>query len=281
MDGAYVSIKSVEEGSQTLSKARTTRRGAQQPLVIKEEATVVECSLIKEETEEEAIDDVKVKEEAPRLDLTPGHVKSEYEEAASSWSRHMKGEDDGDTGGGAEAASDLAAPLLPESSPSSESDTDDSDDWGETSKVELSKARRRNVWASAGKQPSVATASPREYKHAGLLDFLIPYLRPSRSSQTLSRSASPPEDPPYPSASRVRRGPSRSRSPRDRSRRGRSSSAERRSQGPGAKPRLPESKLAECYHFALSLVPMLKALDYNRREAAKVRIINLLQGIDR
>ncbi|KAM8887942.1 uncharacterized protein ACB058_021054 [Synchiropus picturatus] len=281
MDGACVSIKPVEEGSESLSKARTTRRDATQPLVIKEEATVVECSLIKEETEEEAIDDVKVKEEATRLHLTPAHVKSEYVEAASSWAPHMKGEDDGDNGGGAEAASGLTAALLPETSPSSESDTDDSDDWGETSKVELSKARRRNVWASAGKQPNVAAASPREYRYAGQLDFLVPYLRPSRSSQTLSGSASPPEDPSCPSASSVRRGPSRSRSPRDRSRRGGSSSAERRSQGPGAKPRLPESKLAECYHFALSLVPMLKALDDNRREAAKVRIINLLRGIDR
>lgn len=42
----------------------------------------------------------------------------------------------------------------------------------------------------------------------------------------------------------------------------------------------PESELDESYHFALSLVPLLHKLDHNRRQQAKIGILNLLQQIE-
>ncbi|XP_056882326.1 transcription factor Adf-1-like [Takifugu flavidus] len=41
-------------------------------------------------------------------------------------------------------------------------------------------------------------------------------------------------------------------------------------------PSKPESELDECYHFALSLVPLLHRLDHNNRQHAKIGILNLL-----
>lgn len=43
-------------------------------------------------------------------------------------------------------------------------------------------------------------------------------------------------------------------------------------------PSKPESDLDECYHFALSLVPLLHRLDHNNRQHAKVGILNLLSA---
>lgn len=42
----------------------------------------------------------------------------------------------------------------------------------------------------------------------------------------------------------------------------------------------PESDLDESYHFALRLVPLLYKLDHNRRQQAKIGILNLLQQIE-
>ncbi|XP_053710412.1 zinc finger protein 577-like isoform X2 [Synchiropus splendidus] len=125
----------------------TRRAGVQQLLVVmKEEEDATEqqeCSssldqegqeppLIKEEPEEEDLD--QIKEEATQFSLTPVQVKSEDDGATSSWTQHMKTEADGDTCGGAEAASDLDTPLLPDHqrSPCSDSDTEDSEDWRDT-----------------------------------------------------------------------------------------------------------------------------------------------------
>lgn len=41
-------------------------------------------------------------------------------------------------------------------------------------------------------------------------------------------------------------------------------------------PSKPVSDLDECYHFALSLVPLLHRLDHNNRQHAKIGILNLL-----
>ncbi|XP_053707046.1 zinc finger and SCAN domain-containing protein 23-like [Synchiropus splendidus] len=122
----------------------TRRAGVQHLLVMKEEEDATEqqeCSssldqegqeppLIKEEPEEEDLD--QIKEEATQFSLTPVQVKSEDDGATSSWTQHMKTEADGDTCGGAEAASDLDTPLLPDHQRSPCSDTVDSEDWRET-----------------------------------------------------------------------------------------------------------------------------------------------------
>ncbi|XP_053709852.1 uncharacterized protein LOC128752551 isoform X2 [Synchiropus splendidus] len=122
----------------------TRRAGVQQLLVMKEEEDATEqqeCSssldqegqeppLIKEEPEEEDLD--QIKEEATQFSLTPVQVKSEVDGATSSWTQHMKTEADGDTCGGAEAASDLDTPLLPDHQRSPCSDSVDSEDRRET-----------------------------------------------------------------------------------------------------------------------------------------------------
>lgn len=41
-----------------------------------------------------------------------------------------------------------------------------------------------------------------------------------------------------------------------------------------------ESELDECYHFALSLVPLLRRLDHSSRQHAKIGILNLLTNLD-
>lgn len=41
-----------------------------------------------------------------------------------------------------------------------------------------------------------------------------------------------------------------------------------------------ESELDECYHFALSLVPLLRRLDHSNRQHAKIGILNLLTNLD-
>ncbi|XP_053709727.1 uncharacterized protein LOC128752485 isoform X2 [Synchiropus splendidus] len=136
----------------------TRRAGVQQLLVMKEEEDATEqqeCSssldqegqeppLIKEEPEEEDLD--QIKEEATQFSLTPVQVKSEDDGATSSWTQHMKTEADGDTCGGAEAASDLDTPLLPDHqrSPCSDSDTDDSEDWRDTSDTQSGSKSAQN-----------------------------------------------------------------------------------------------------------------------------------------
>ncbi|KAL7386451.1 hypothetical protein ABVT39_008555 [Epinephelus coioides] len=42
----------------------------------------------------------------------------------------------------------------------------------------------------------------------------------------------------------------------------------------------PDSQLDECYHFALSLVLQLHRLDQNRRQQAKIGILNLLHNLE-
>ncbi|XP_055065449.1 uncharacterized protein [Misgurnus anguillicaudatus] len=42
----------------------------------------------------------------------------------------------------------------------------------------------------------------------------------------------------------------------------------------------PDSELAESYHFAMSLVPLLHRLDRNKRRQAKIGILNLLHNVE-
>lgn len=44
---------------------------------------------------------------------------------------------------------------------------------------------------------------------------------------------------------------------------------------------IPETALNESYHFALSLVPLLSKLDHNKRQHAKIGMLNLLVDLDR
>ncbi|XP_028316574.1 transcription factor Adf-1-like [Gouania willdenowi] len=41
-----------------------------------------------------------------------------------------------------------------------------------------------------------------------------------------------------------------------------------------------DSDLDECYHFVMSLIPQLKRMDRNRRQQAKIGILNLLHNIE-
>ncbi|XP_053709894.1 gastrula zinc finger protein XlCGF28.1-like isoform X1 [Synchiropus splendidus] len=85
----------------------------------------------------EGMEDIGKREEddVTLFSFTHVQVKSEDIETMSNITPHIKTEAGGDTCGGAEAASDLDTPLLPDQqrSPCSDSDTDDSEDWRETS----------------------------------------------------------------------------------------------------------------------------------------------------
>lgn len=54
------------------------------------------------------------------------------------------------------------------------------------------------------------------------------------------------------------------------------SDAEEREEPP---PKL-ESELDECYHFALSLVPLLRRFSHSNRQHAKIGILNLLSNLE-
>lgn len=109
----------------------------------------------------------------------------------------------------------------------------------------------------------------------------------SQGPQTVSTSLS------RPTTSGVRDRPHRSRSPRERVPQGPTVTVTRRSHRPqtsDVEERLlsilqesvsrPESELDESYHFTMSLVPLLHRLDHNRRQQAKIGILNLLQNIE-
>lgn len=49
---------------------------------------------------------------------------------------------------------------------------------------------------------------------------------------------------------------------------------------PVPKPHMPDGELDECYHFALSLVPMLHRLDKNKRQQAKFELLNTLHNLE-
>lgn len=59
-------------------------------------------------------------------------------------------------------------------------------------------------------------------------------------------------------------------------RRAAASDAEEREEPP---PKL-ESELDECYHFALSLVPLLRRFNHSNRQHAKIGILNLLSNLE-
>lgn len=52
-------------------------------------------------------------------------------------------------------------------------------------------------------------------------------------------------------------------------------------QEPIPKPHMPDAELDESYHFALSLVPMLHRLDKDRRQQAKIQILNTLHRVEK
>ncbi|XP_053712090.1 uncharacterized protein LOC128753917 [Synchiropus splendidus] len=152
----------------------------------------------------------------------------------------------------------------------------------------------------------------REWKFKDIMAFLSPYILPRSSKGSLggscadeersatpvslsgmeeqapvtpstqTLSTAPPAEPPRSSRRDRRR---RSRSPRDREqsetrRRGLHTSIEEQFlsilQESDAKP---ETETDECYHFALSLVPLLVKLDPNQRHWAKIEMLNTLHKL--
>ncbi|KAJ8004451.1 hypothetical protein DPEC_G00135840 [Dallia pectoralis] len=109
----------------------------------------------------------------------------------------------------------------------------------------------------------------------------------SQGPETVSPSPS------RPTASGIRDRPHRSRSPREKVPHGRSVTDTRgshRARRSDVEERLlsilqeplfkPQTELDESYHFAMSLVPLLNRLDHNRRQQAKIAILNALQNIE-
>lgn len=111
-------------------------------------------------------------------------------------------------------------------------------------------------------------------------------------------SVSPPPSESAPTTSVKRERPSRSRSPRDRPQTSkgvsRATQETKKSQStnldipgrllslleePAPKPQMPEEDLDECYHFALSLVPLLFKLDEEGRQEAKINILRAIHDI--
>lgn len=89
-----------------------------------------------------------------------------------------------------------------------------------------------------------------------------------------------------------RERPSRSRSPSEERARPAGKETRRRTQTtdigerlmsileePVPKPHMPDWELDECYHFALSLVPILHRLDYDSRQRANITILNTLHNL--
>lgn len=124
-----------------------------------------------------------------------------------------------------------------------------------------------------------------ESDEPGPLSSSVP--QDSQGPETVSTTLSGP------TAAGVTDRPHRSRSPRERVPQGPTATETRRSHKPqmsDVEERLlsilqeplpkPESDLDESYHFALSLVPLLYKLDHNRRQQAKIGILNLLQQIE-
>ncbi|XP_056156823.1 uncharacterized protein LOC130130986 [Lampris incognitus] len=115
--------------------------------------------------------------------------------------------------------------------------------------------------------------------------------------RTTSRSPTPSLS--IPTTSRERERPSRSRSPRERLSRPavaqRATNDTRRRpqtsdigewlmsilEEPIPKPHMPDDELDESYHFALSLVPILHRLDKDRRQQAKISILNNLHNLEK
>ncbi|KAJ8016367.1 hypothetical protein DPEC_G00006470 [Dallia pectoralis] len=109
----------------------------------------------------------------------------------------------------------------------------------------------------------------------------------SQGPETVSPSLSGP------TTSGIRDRPHRSRSPRERVPHGRSVTDTRGSHRAWRSdveerplsilqellPK-PETELDESYHFAMSLVPVLNRLGHNRRQQAKIAILNVLQNIE-
>lgn len=99
-------------------------------------------------------------------------------------------------------------------------------------------------------------------------------------------SASSVPSPSQPTPAGERDGPRRCWSPRERvspcpttsetRRRAATSDVEERQESP---PKL-ESELDECYHFAMSLVPLLRRFNHSNRQHAKIGILNLLSNLE-
>ncbi|XP_053726725.1 gastrula zinc finger protein XlCGF28.1-like isoform X5 [Synchiropus splendidus] len=140
----FVSHHRHESRSHT-QPGRTWWRAEKPDVQVSEEALTepqeYSTSLNEEEDEPRRLKEEAEEVEVSSLSITPVAMKIEEDEVkeespTSSWAQHVKSEADEDSCGGPEPPSDWA-PLGHQRTQSSESDTDDSEDWSETTDIQL------------------------------------------------------------------------------------------------------------------------------------------------